>query len=160
MAILTSLQRLLDDGHVRYEVHPHRKTFTSRATADADGVPPSEMVKVIVVRGGGGFLMAALPASRTLDLNGLRESVGDGKLELASEREFFEAFPSCELGAMPPFGRLFGMPLWVDDSLGREAEVVFNGGNHHETVHLAYDDYVRLARPEFGAFSRRGEIAL
>ena len=155
MAILQGLQRLLDDNHVRYEVHAHRRAFTATDTAAADHVAPSEMAKVLVLRGGERFLMAVLPASHTLDLDRLRATVGDTELRLASEREFADAFPACEPGAIPPFGQLFGMPVWVDDSLGRERETVFNGGNHRETVHLAYQDFVRLAKPEFGEFSRR-----
>jgi Ala-tRNA(Pro) deacylase len=100
--------------------------------------------------------MAVLPASHTLDLERLRETTGEPGLRLAAEREFADAFPDCEPGAIPPFGQLFGMPVWVDDSLGRERETVFNGGNHRETVHLAYQDFVRLAKPQFGEFSRRG----
>jgi Ala-tRNA(Pro) deacylase len=116
------------------------------------------MVKVVVVRGDDRLLMAALPASHTLDLDCLRDAAGDKSLRLASEPEFADAFPACELGAIPPLGHLFGVPLWVDDSLGREEETVFNGGNHHETVHLAYQDFVRLAKPQFGSFSRRGDV--
>jgi Ala-tRNA(Pro) deacylase len=157
MAILSSLQRLLDDAHVHYEVHEHRLALTAVETATADNVPPSEMVEVVVVCGSDRLLMAALPASHTLDLDCLRDTVGDETLRLASEREFAGVFPACELGAIPPFGQLFGMPLWVDDSLGREKETAFSGGNHHETVHLAYPDYVRLAKPQFGSFSRRGD---
>jgi Ala-tRNA(Pro) deacylase len=159
MAILQSLQRLLDEHRVRYEVHPHPRTFTAKETASADRVPPSEMAKVLVLRGRDRFLMAVLPASHTLDLARLRETVGDSDLRLASERELADASPGCEPGAVPPFGELFRMPLWVDDSLGRETEIVFNGGNHQETVHLAYQDFVRLATPMFGEFSRRGEVA-
>jgi Ala-tRNA(Pro) deacylase len=159
MPILHSLQRLLDDNHVPYEVHAHRQSFTARDTAAADHVPPSEMAKVLVLRGRDRLLIAVLPASHMLDLDRLRETVGDPQLRLASEREFGEAFPSCEPGAIPPFGELFGMTVWVDDSLGRERETVFNGGNHRETVHLAYCDFVRLAKPQFGEFSRRGEFA-
>ena len=159
MAILRSLKRLLDDGQVHYEVHAHPRTFTAKETAAADHVPPSEMAKVVVLRGHDRFLMAVMPASHMLDLERLRETVGDRELTLASEREFADAFPSCEVGAIPPFGQLFGMPLWVDDSLGREKETVFNAGNHQETVHLAYRDFVRLAKPQFGEFSRRGDVA-
>ena len=160
MAILQSLQRLLDDHHVRYEVHAHPRAYTARETASADHIPPSEMAKVLVLRGSDRrFLMVVLPATHTLDVERLRETVGDEELRLASEREFGDAFPACELGAIPPFGQLFNMPLWVDDSLGRERETVFNGGNHSETVHLAYVDFVRLAKPQFGEFSRRGDVA-
>jgi len=158
MAILKSLQRLLDDNHVRYEVHAHPRSFTAKETAAADHIPPSEMAKVLVLKARDQFLMAVLPASHTLDVDRLRDTVGDEELRLASEREFAGAFPACEPGAIPPFGQLFDMPLWVDDSLGRERETVFNGGNHRETVHIAYQDFVRLAKPHFGEFSRRGDV--
>jgi Ala-tRNA(Pro) deacylase len=158
MAILRSLQRLLEDNHVPYEVHPHPVAYTAKETAAVDGVPPSEMAKVLVLRGRSRLMMAVLPATHALDLERLRATVGDPELRLASEREFADAFPACETGAIPPFGQLFGMPLWVDDSLGRERETVFNGGNHHETVHIAYADYVRLAKPHFGEFSWRGDV--
>ena len=156
MAIMQSLQRLLDDNRVRYEVHAHSRSFTAKETAAADHVQPSEMAKVVVLKSGERFLLAVLPATRTLDLDILRETVGDAKLRLASEHEFAAVFAGCEPGAIPPFGQLFGMPTWVDDSLGRERELVFNAGNHRETVHLAYEDFVRLAKAEFGEFSRRG----
>jgi Ala-tRNA(Pro) deacylase len=159
MAILQCLQRLLDENHVHYEVHTHPVAYTARETAAVDHVPPSEMAKVLVLRGHDHLVMAVLPASHMLDIDRLRETVGDAQLRLASEREFAEAFPACEPGAAPPFGQLFGLPLWVDDSLGRERETVFNGGNHRETVHLAFQDYVRLAKPQFGEFSRRGDVA-
>jgi Ala-tRNA(Pro) deacylase len=158
MAILQSLKRLLDDNHVAYEVHTHRLTFTAKDTAVADGVPSSEMAKVLVLRGHDRLVLAVVPASRTLELDRLRETVGDPELRFASEREFTDAFPACEPGAIPPFGGLFDMPVWVDDSLGREKETVFNGGNHRETVHIAYQDFVRLAKPQFGEFSRRGDV--
>jgi len=158
MAILQSLQRLLDDNRVHYEVHAHRRTFTARETAAADHVPPSEMAKVVVLKTDDRFLLAVLPATHTLDVDLLRETVGDDHLRLASEREFVDAFRECEPGAIPPFGQLFDVPMWVDDSLGREREMVFNAGTHRETVHLAYDDFVRLAKPEFGEFSRRGGV--
>ena len=159
MAILDSLRRLLDENHVHYEVHAHPVSYTARETAAVDHVPPSEMAKVVVLRGHDRLLMAVLPASHTLDLDRLRRTVGDPELRLASEREFAGAFAACEPGAVPPFGRLFGISLWVDDALGRERETVFNGGNHRETVHLAYADYVRIAKPEFGEFSHRGIVA-
>ena len=158
MAILRSLKRLLDENHVPYEVHAHPRSFTAKETAAADHIPPSEMAKVLVLKSHDHFLMAVLPASHTLDVERLRETVGDDYLRLAAEREFTDAFPACEPGAIPPFGQLFCMPLWVDDSLGRERETVFNAGNHQETVHLAYADFVRLAKPQFGEFSRRGEV--
>ena len=158
MAIVSSLQRLLDANQVRYEVHAHRKAMTAAEIAMADHVSPSEVAKVVVLRSGEGFLLAVLPAARHLDLERLRMLAGDPQLRLASEGEFADIFPACELGAIPPIGELWDLPVWVDDSLGREAETVFSGGNHRETVHVAYRDFVRLARPTFGEFSRRAPV--
>src|SRR5688572_3321008 len=119
MAIMQSLQRLLDDNRVHYEVHAHPRTFTARETAAADHIPPSELAKVVVLKSGDRLLLAVLPATHALDVERLRETVGDRDLRLASEREFADAFRECEPGAIPPFGQLFDMPMWVDDSLGR-----------------------------------------
>jgi Ala-tRNA(Pro) deacylase len=158
MAILSSLQRLLDGHNVPHEVHTHRTAMTAAELAAADHVPPSEVAKVVVLRSAERFVLAALPATRQLDVERLGALVGDPQLRLATEAEFADAFPECELGAIPPIGELFGVPLWVDDSLGREAETVFSAGTHRETVHLAYRDFVRLAKPTFGAFSTRAAV--
>src|SRR5215472_19042683 len=158
MAILPSLQRLLDGNHIPYEVHTHPAAMTAAELATADHVPPSEVAKVVVLRSSERFLLAVLPATRHLDVERLRALVGDPQLRLATEAEFADAFPECELGAIPPIGELFGLPLWVDDSLGRETETVFSAGTHRETVHLAYRDFVRLAKPTFGAFSTRAPV--
>ena len=153
--MLPRLKQLLEAEHVPYQVHPHRVAYQATAVAAADHVPASEMAKVLVLRSDRQFVMAVLPATRDLELQRLRDLVGDPRLVLADETEFASLFPGCETGAMPPFGDLFGMPLWVDDSLGREEETVFNAGNHRETVHISYRDFVRLAHPEFGDFGRR-----
>jgi Ala-tRNA(Pro) deacylase len=154
MAMMERLKQLLDASHVPYELHRHARADTATAVATADHVPCSEMAKVVLLRGGDHYVMVVLPASRRLDLSRARDTVEEPDLELASESEVARMFPDCETGAMPPFGDLFGIPVWVDDTLGRESETVFNAGNHRETVHMAYADYVRLAKPSFGALTR------
>jgi Ala-tRNA(Pro) deacylase len=154
MAILLRLKELLDAKRVPYQVHSHPAAYTAAEVAAADHVPPSEMAKVVVLRSESGFLMAVVPASRELDVERLREAVGDPRLRLATEEEFTPLFPGCEPGAMPPIGDLFGLPVWADDALGREVETVFNGGNHRETVHMAYASFAHLAHPSFAAISR------
>jgi Ala-tRNA(Pro) deacylase len=129
--------------------------MTAAELAHADHVPPSEVAKTVVLRSGERFLLAVMPATRHLDLERLRALAGDPTLRLATEAEFAGVFTACELGAIPPIGPLWGLPVWVDDSLGREAETVFCAGNHHEAVHVAYRDFVRIANPTFGEFSTR-----
>jgi len=154
MAMMERLRQLLDSSHVPYELHQHARADTATTVAAADHVPCREMAKVVLLRAGSHYLMAVVPASRRLDLERARDAVEAPGLELASESELAKIFPDCETGAMPPFGDLFGIPLWVDDALGRESETVFNAGNHRETVHMAYADFVRLAKPSFGALTR------
>ena len=153
MAMIERLKQLLDSSHVPYELHEHTRANTATAVAAADRIPCSEMAKVVLLRAGDHYVMAVVPASRRLDLARVRDTIEEPDLELASESELVRLFPDCEKGAMPPFGNLFGIAVWVDDVLGRESETVFNAGNHRETVHIAYADFVRLAKPSFGALT-------
>ena len=154
MAMMERLKSFLDASQVSYRLHRHTRAHTATAVAVADHVPLSEMAKVVLLRGGRRYLMVVLPASRRLDLAQLRMVTEEPDLELASESEVEQLFPDCETGAMPPFGNLFGIPVWVDDALGRESETVFNAGNHLETVHMAFADFARLVKPSFGALAR------
>jgi Ala-tRNA(Pro) deacylase len=159
MATMQRLRRLLDANNVPYRLHRHRRAYTATAVAKADHVPLSEMAKVVLLRGRRRYLMAVIPASRRLDLPRLRSVTEQPDLELANEAELAQLFPDCETGAMPPFGNLFGIPVWVDDALGRESETVFNAGNHDETVHMRYADFVRLVKPSFGALAHPPDAA-
>jgi Ala-tRNA(Pro) deacylase len=153
MATMTRLRRFLDTNEVPYRVHRHARAYTATAVAKAEQVPLSEMAKVVLLRGGRRYLMAVIPASRRLDLEQVRSVTEEPDLELASEPELAQLFPDCETGAMPPFGNLFGIAVWVDDALGRESVTVFNAGNHSETVHMRYADFVRLVKPSFGVLA-------
>jgi Ala-tRNA(Pro) deacylase len=147
MPILTKLKEFLDANHVRYEVRSHRPAFTAQEVAAAEHVPGREMAKVVMVRDGGEYLMAVLPAPYHVGLERLGKAAGRTGLRLATEAEFARLFPGCEPGAMPPFGNLYGIPVWVDESLTRDDEIAFNAGNHEQTVHMRYADFARLVQP-------------
>ena len=156
MAILDKLQRALDAEGIPYEVHAHEEAMTARDLAVAEHVPPKEVAKVVVVRADDQMQMVVLPASHRIELQALRDLLGAGHLRLADERELAQVFSQCEVGAMPPFGNFWQMPVWVDDTLSEESEIVFAGGNHRETVHMAYCDFERLVHPRHAAFAVRG----
>jgi Ala-tRNA(Pro) deacylase len=147
MPILTKLKEFLDANAVRYEVRSHPTAYTAQEVAAAEHVPGREMAKVVMVRDGGGYLMAVLPAPYHVGLVRLGKAVGRTDLRLATEAEFAVLFPGCEPGAMPPFGNLYGIPVWVDESLAGDDEIAFNAGNHEQTVHMTYADFARLVRP-------------
>jgi Ala-tRNA(Pro) deacylase len=153
MATMARLKRFLDAHEVSYKLHRHTPAYSATAVAKAERVPLSEMAKVVLLRGGGRYLMAVIPASRRLDLPQVRRVTEQPGLELANESELAQLFPDCETGAMPPFGNLFGIAVWVDDTLGRESVTVFNAGTHSETVHMRYADFVRLVKPSFGTLA-------
>jgi Ala-tRNA(Pro) deacylase len=96
--------------------------------------------------------LAVFPASYSIDFDLLKRIVGSDKVELATEREFKNLFPGCEVGAMPPFGNLFGMDVVVEESLSRDSEIAFNAGLHSELIKLAYGDYERSVKPKIGKF--------
>jgi Ala-tRNA(Pro) deacylase len=104
--------------------------------------------------------MAVLPASNHVDLTALKAAAGGKKIALASETDFRDKFPECDVGAMPPFGQLYGIPVCVDESLTRDKEIAFNAGTHHELIRLPYEDFAKLVQPTVANFSTGAEGAL
>ena len=148
MAILAELKELLDEAKVSYEIYNHRSAFTAQETAESLHDSGKEMAKVVVLEVDGRFVMAVIPGDRTVDLGKAARALGAREIvRIPAEYEFAARFPGCEIGAMPPFGRLFGLPVVVDILLHCQQEIFFNGGNHRQTVRLGYRDYYRLAAP-------------
>jgi Ala-tRNA(Pro) deacylase len=159
MPILTKLKEFLDANRIPFEVRSHRPAYTAREVAAVEHIPAREVAKVVMVRHGGGYLMAVLPAPYRVSLERLGKAAGIPALCLATEVEFAGLFPGCEPGAMPPFGNLYGIPVWVDESLARDDEIVFNAGNHEQTVHMRYADFARLVQPRTVALRMGAETA-
>jgi len=159
MPILTKLKEFLDANGVRYDVRSHRTAYTAQEVAAAEHVPGREMAKVVMVRAAGEYLMAVLPAPYHVGLENLERAAGRTALRLATEAEFARLFPGCEPGAMPPFGNLYGIPVWVDQSLTRDEEIAFNAGNHEQTVHMKYADFARLVQPRIASFRMGAQAA-
>lgn len=147
MPILSKLKEFLNANGVAHQVRSHRPAFTAQEVAAAEHIPGREMAKVVMVRDGGTYLMAVLTAPHYLDLERLERAAGRTGLRLASEADFARLFPGCDPGAMPPFGNLYGMPVWVDEALTRDDEIAFNAGTHEQTVHMKYADFARLVQP-------------
>jgi Ala-tRNA(Pro) deacylase len=153
MSINARVQTLLDQEHVPFRTHPHAYAATAQRVAQVTRVPGRDVAKVVVVRTAQGkYLMAVLPASCRLDLEALRELAGSGRLSLAHEDEVRQLFPDCELGAMPPLGRLYDMPLYVDACFHRDEPVFFEAGTHRELVEMSWGEFERLAAPVVGEF--------
>jgi len=107
----------------------------------------------VIVKIDDALAMALLPASLHVDQTPLRSAASANHVALASEGEFKERFPDCETGAMPPFGNLYDMPVFADESLARDKEIAFNAGSHRELVRLAWEDFVRLVEPKIVRFA-------
>lgn len=151
MALNDRLKDFLVQHRVEHQVLPHREVFTAQEVAEASHVSGRQLAKVVVVREEGkGHLMAVIPGSRRLDVSALKSLVGARKLSLDTEDEVGHLFPDCELGAMPPFGNLYDLRVYIDASFGREKEFFFQAGNHHEVVRMAYGEYARLVNPVVG----------
>jgi Ala-tRNA(Pro) deacylase len=116
-------------------------------------VPGDEVAKTVLLRADDKYRVAVLPATRRIDLEAARRLAGASRLELATEPECLERFPDCEIGAVPPFGSLYGMKTLIDTALAAEAEIVFEGNSHAESIRMRYEDYAGLERPLAGRFS-------
>ena len=147
MAISEKLRLFLDKSHVEYNHTVHPLAYTAREVASAEHLPAREVAKTIVVWGDNGYAMLMLPASMAIDFQELRTALGLTHVRLATESELGRLFPDCDLGAMPPFGSLYNMPIYADSSVLRDTAIAFNAGTHRDVIHMKLEDYRRLAEP-------------
>lgn len=150
---LTKLREFLDSQHVKYVVISHSVAYTAQGIAALAHIPGKELAKTVMVRLDGQLAMAVLPASALVDLPSLKNAARSKTIELASELEFRGKFPDCETGAMPPFGNLYDIPVYVDETLTRDKDIAFNAGSHRELVRMAYADFERLVKPTIARFA-------
>jgi Ala-tRNA(Pro) deacylase len=144
----TKLREFLNAHGVVHAIIPHPLAFTATSVAGAAHIPGKAMAKTVVVNLDGHLALAVVPADRKVNLERLRQATGAVSVELADEREFIGDFPECEPGAMPPFGNLYGMPVYVEPHLAADAQIAFNAGSHTELVSMAYKDFERLVHPK------------
>ncbi|MCF6155026.1 MAG: YbaK/EbsC family protein [Candidatus Brocadia sp.] len=147
------LKEFLDSQNIKYVTISHSRAFMAKETATSAHIPWKELAKTVMVKIDGKMAMAVLPASCKVDFDLLRKATGSGKIEIADEKEFKDLFPGCEVGAMPPFGNLYGMDVFVARSLTEDKEIAFNAGSHRELVRMAYKDFERLVKPKVMEFS-------
>lgn len=147
MSISQTLKEYLDREHTHYDILPHPEAFRASAIAQTLHTPEKEIAKVVIVKVDERFVMTVLPASWNVDLHRLRDIFMTNRVRLATEDEIKGLFPDCELGAMPPFGTLYGIPVYVDQSLTEDDEIVFQAGNHSEAIRMRYMDFAALVFP-------------
>jgi Ala-tRNA(Pro) deacylase len=144
----------LEGAEVEYEVLPHIRTYNAQGAAASLHVKGREFAKSVILKTQDGrFAMAVVPAPRPVDLPAASAAMRT-KVELAREGEFAGQFWDCEVGAEPPFGNLYGMPVYVDESLGKDPEIIFNAGTHEEAIRMRYSDFERLVHPAAVPLSR------
>jgi Ala-tRNA(Pro) deacylase len=149
------LQEYLDSQNIRYITITHSVAYTAQGTASVAHIPGKELAKTVIVKVNEDLVMAVLPASFQINLNAFSKWARSEDVRLAREDEFRNRFPDCELGAMPPFGNLYGMAVYVDETLTKDKEIAFNAGSHRELIRMAYEDFDRLVQPTILNFALR-----
>jgi len=152
---IQKLKRFLDDNGIKFVSIQHSAAYTAQEIAALAHIPGELMAKTVMVKVDGKMAMAVVPASHQIDFDRLREVAGAETAELASEDEFKDFFPACDVGAMPPFGNLYDMPVYCSNALSEDLEIAFSAGSHSELIRLSYADYEQLVQPEIASFSKR-----
>ncbi len=153
--IAKKLKDFLDSYEVKYISVTHSPAYTAHDVAQSIHVPEHEVAKTVVVNIKGELALAVLPASYHIDFHRMMDSLRTRDMYLATEDEFQSRFPDCELGAMPPFGNLYGMKTYVSHSLAEQPRITFNAGDHSEAITMEFTDYNRLVSPVITSFSDR-----
>ncbi len=134
---------------VRFGTVDHVRAFTAERTAAAAHVRGRALAKTVIVKLDGHLAMVVVPSTCRVDLESVRTACGARQADLATEEEFGVAFPDCDLGAMPPLGNLYGLPVYVCKGLALASNIYFNGGSHTQLVRISFDEFVELAQPTF-----------
>lgn len=140
------LKEFLDSEEVKYVSMTHSPAFTAQEIAASAHISGKELAKTVIVKKDGKFAMIVIPANDHVNFSKLKEVLG-GVADLASESEFKDLFPGCEVGAMPPFGNLYDMPVYVSDKLEHMENIIFNAGSHSELIQLKFADFNKLVKP-------------
>jgi Ala-tRNA(Pro) deacylase len=143
----------LDLNAIPHSSVPHPQTFTAQRTAQVAHIKGKEFAKTVIVKVDGRVCMAVLPAHCHVDVERLKSVTGARHLDLAREDDLKKLFPDCETGAMPPFGNLYGMEVWVHEDLTRDEQIAFNAGTHTELIRMSYRDYEELVHPVVADFA-------
>ena len=149
------LKEFLDSRKIKYVTITHSLAYTAQEIAASAHIAGKELAKTVMVKIDGKMAMAVLPASYKVSFDLLKRAAGASKVKLANEQEFRDMFPELEVGAMPPFGNLYDMEVFVDENLSQDEEIAFNSGSHIELIKLAYSDFERLVKPKAAKFSAR-----
>ncbi len=154
MPIVEKLRQFLEQEKVPYSVHSHPEAYTALEIAALEHVKGRMLAKVVVAKtGDDALVMLVVPADRRVDFRKVAAALGAEDIRLAHESEFRDAFPACEVGSMPPFGNLFGLPVLADELLGENEDIVFNAGTHTLTVKLRFTDFARVVQPRMARLS-------
>ena len=149
------LERYFGERGVKYQIVTHPEVYTAQEVAAVEHVSGYDVAKVVMASVDGKLVMVVLPAPHRVDLEKLKRSLGAREARLAREEEFGTVFADCEVGAMPPFGSLYGVPVYVDRALTDDPRIVFRAGTHRETMTVAFADLQRLEQPQLGEYTSR-----
>jgi Ala-tRNA(Pro) deacylase len=147
------LKEYLDRNEIEYTTIEHSPAYTAQEVAASAHIPGRQLAKAVMLKIDGEMAMAVLPAAYRVNFDRLKKSLGASQVELATEKEFKELFPDCEVGATPPFGNLYGMEVIADKSLSDKVVIAFCAGSHTELIQLSYADFEELAKPRVIDFS-------
>jgi Ala-tRNA(Pro) deacylase len=153
-----NLKNFLDENKVKYITINHSSAFTSQEIAATAHIPGKELAKSVIIKIDGKMAMAVLPASFKVSFNQLKKVLGADEVRLAYEQEFMDKFHDCEVGAMPPFGNLYGLDVYVAESLSEDEEIAFNACSHTELIRMNLKDFMNLVKPKVLNFSAQTKV--
>jgi len=148
----------LDQNSIKYTTMRHSLAYTAQEIAAVSHIPGKVFAKTVMINVKGKLSMAVLPASYKIDFDQLKKAIGCDSVRLAHEKEFLNLFPDCEVGAMPPFGNLYGMDVYVAQSIADVAEIAFNSCTHSELIQMKYKDFEKLVKPKVVKFSFQSKL--
>ena len=145
--IKTNAARLLDQAGVRYELREYEvdeADLSASHVAEAVGLPPEQVFKILVVRGDRtGVLLACIPGNGELDLKALAAASGNKKVELVPVKEVL-GLTGYIRGGVSPIGTKKPYPVYLDISAGNWDRISVSAGQRGSQLLINPNDLSRF----------------
>ena len=142
----------LKDKGVEFRSIDHAPTHTSEESAKIRGTTIQQGAKALVMFADNSPILAVLSAAHKIDNYAFKTEFKVKDLRMANADEV-KKISGVEIGAVPPFGNLFNIPVYFDKKLLTQSEIAFNAGSLTKSLIIKSSDFVKLVNPTLGDYA-------
>jgi Ala-tRNA(Pro) deacylase len=141
---------------VEHTLLTHPPVLTSEEASRVRGTPLEAGAKALVCHADDQIVLIVVPADARLDNRAFRQQAGVKNVRMIDPAQV-QDLVGAPVGAVPPFGSLFGLTTYADREVVERDLIAFNAGARDVSVTMRGSDYAALEAPILGHYARRAD---